>query len=141
MLGCGRNDAADYREKGNELCREALQRARDIPLPRSPDGVADYLEQIVETTSEYDDDFAALDPPQELEELHREAVRQNERAEPIFRRVIRRIRDAPDQLAALRREFRRLAPFIDENERTLKKLGLDECGETGLPGGDQPAPS
>jgi len=147
--GCGGDEsgsgegpltAAEYRKQGNSLCKEAVREAEAIPAPRSPDDIADYLEEVFATSEKVTDEFVELEPPEALQADHERAVELSRESEKTFDALIERVRDASDPQAAVRREFSKLAPDLARAEDLNTKLGLEECNETGPPP-EQPAPS
>jgi hypothetical protein len=142
IASCGQDSADDYREKAVALCEEGAEKAEAIDLPRSQDEISTYLEKVFREFERLDDEFAALDPPDELASLHERAVEMSDRAEGQFRQLIRRVETADNPVATLRRELETLlGPLIRQSERLNRRMGLEECNEVGLPGGDEQAPS
>ncbi len=150
--GCGGDDdgegasdggsltAAEYRKQGNALCKDAIREVRAIPEPKSPDEIADYLEEVFETSERVNDEFVALEPPEELRADHERAVELSEESEKTFDELIERARDASDPPAAVQREFRKLVPELEKAQELNTRLGLEECNKVGPPS-QQPAPS
>ena len=146
--GCGGDDdedtgkekggplsAAEYRKQGNDLCRDAISKAGEVPPPKSPDGIADYTERVFDVASSYNDDFEALEPPKELRRDHEEAVRLSEETEQETDELVERLRRSENPTAAVGREFRRLlrSPAFKRSLRVTRRLGLEECLEVGQP--------
>ncbi len=131
---------AEYREQGNALCKEAVREAEAIPVPRSPDDIADYLKTVFDASSELTDEFAEFEPPEELRADHERAVELSRESDETLDGIVERVRDASDPQAAAQREFRKLAPELERAEKLNNRLGLEECNETGPPA-EQPAPS
>jgi hypothetical protein len=99
------------------------------------------MERVVALGLELNDEVAAIEPPAELEDLHRRAVREARRSEPAFERLPDRLRDAGNPARVLQRELQLLRPQIERNVRLTRRLGLEDCTGSGLPGGDEQAPS
>ncbi len=131
---------AEYRKQGVALCKETLRKVERIPVPSSEDKVADYLEQVFDTSQGVIDEFEKLDPPEELRADHEKAVELGRESEGLFDALIERVRKSESPRAATLREFRKLAPEIKRSEELNEKLGLDECNEVG-PAPEQPGAS
>ncbi len=131
---------AEYRKQGNALCKDAIREVRAIPVPKSPDAAVGYLEKVFDTSERVNDEFAQLEPPEELQADHERATELSEEVEESFDGVIERLREASDPQEALRDELRKLVPELERAEKLNTRLGLEECNEIGLPS-EQPAPS
>ena len=145
--GCGGDDEsggalskAEYREQGNAICKDALSEAEGIPLPTSPEGIADYLEKVFDSVEKANDEFVELEPPEALRADHERAVELTEESEQATDKLVERVRDASDPQAAVQREFRKLGPLLARGEKVNARLGLDDCNRVGPPT-EQPAPS
>ncbi len=138
--GGGPLTTAEYRKKGNALCKKAVREVGAIPIPKSPDGIADYLEKVFDTAEQVNDEFGKLEPPEELHADHERAVELAEESEKIADGVIERVRSASDPQAAVQREFRKLVPELEKVQKLNTRLGLEECNEVGPPS-QQPARS
>ncbi len=130
----------EYRKQGNALCKDAVREVEAIPVPKSPDAIAGYLEEVFDTSEQVNDEFVKLQPPEELQADHERAVELSKEFEKTFDGVIERVRGASDPQAALRDEFRKLVPELETAQKLNTRLGLEECNEIGPPS-DQPAPS
>ena len=151
--GCGGDDdeeksgseggpltAGEYRKQGNALCKEGIREVERIPTPSSEDKIADYLEQVFGIAADANDDFAKLDPPEELRTDHEQAVKLARESEDVSDAFVERVRESDDPRAAILSGFRKLAPEIKRSEELNEKLGLDECNEVG-PSPEQPGAS
>lgn len=138
--GDGPLTAAEYRKQGNALCKDALREVEAISAPKSPDAIAGYLEEVFDISERVNDEFAGLEPPDELRADHERAVELGEESEKTFDGLLERVRDASNPQAAVREEFPKLAPELEEAQKLNSRLGLDECNEIGAPS-EQPAPS
>ena len=136
MLGCGRDDAADYREKGNELCREAAREVERLDTPLTADELVRFFERATDIAARSQDEFAALDPPDELEQVHERAVREGNRQERFVRDLIERMRASEQPQRLIQDELDRFQRMIRRGEALNRRLGLEECNEVGLPGGE-----
>jgi len=149
VCGCGGGDeaegegelsAAEYRKQGNALCSKAKAEAEKVPLPRTPDGFADYLKRIFDKGFEANEEFKRLDPPDDLQAAHDASVRQGEEFRKTVDELVANVRKAKDPAQAVQTEIRKLAPELKKSEDLSRKLGLDECLEVGTPS-RQPDPS
>jgi len=145
--GCGGDDEsggaltkAEYRKQGNAICKDALSEAEGIPAPTSPEDLDDYLEKLFDSVEKANDEFVALEPPEELRADHERAVELTDESEQASETLIERVREAPDPQAAVQREFRKLGPLLARGEKVNARLGLDDCNRVGPPT-EQPAPS
>lgn len=130
----------EYQKQGNALCQDALRKVERIPTPSSEDEIADYLERVFDASEGVTEEFAALEPPSKLRADHEKAVALSEETDDKFDDLVDRVREAPSPRAAVRREFKKLAPDIAEGEKINERLGLEECNEVGPPS-EQPEAS
>ena len=142
--GCGGGDdssgalsKSEYQKEGNAICKAALDKATDIPAPRSPDGVADYLEKLFALTDDANQDFKALDPPESLKKDHDLAVKSAEEGEAKLDAILDRVRQSDNPQTTVLREFKKLAPDLKEDIEISRRLGLEECLKT--PGTSAPS--
>jgi hypothetical protein len=143
LTACGDDDsalsAADYRKRANELCADGTREALRLDPPRSPQDLADYLQRALDLTGKYEDRFAELEPPNELESLHERALRLNDEFNRDFSRLIRRVRSADDPVATFQRGLQRLLPAFQRGDEINRRLKLDECLQAPALRGTPPA--
>ena len=142
LAACGSDDGGlsvdEYRQRANELCSQVNEKVEDLELPASPDELAGYLERLLALARPYDRRARELDPPEELEDLHRDSVRLSRRFERKFEEVIEQVRQAENPLTTFGRELEELLPDLRRADEISRELKLDECLENSL--GDAPAP-
>ena len=146
LAACGSDDDSElsveeYRKRANEACAEVQEKVEEVDLPSSPDELAGYLERILDLSRPYDRRLRELDPPDQLAPAHREASRLSVRFEREFEEVIEQVRRAENPLTTFRRELDDLLPEIRRSEELSRRLGLDECLESGTFGEPAPGPS
>ena len=145
LPGCGGGDSggalseAEYRKQGNAICKSAIKRATDVPLPRSPDDLADYLEEVFALTDDANTEFKALDPPESLKKDHDLALKAAEGQEGKLDALVDRVRGSDNPQATVMSEYKKLAPDLKEDIELSRRLGLEECLKS--PGTPDPSES
>jgi len=131
MVACGSDDpelsVEEYRQRANEICVKLTDKAEGLDPPRSVDGIADYLERLLELARPYDRRFRDLDPPDELARLHDRGVELNRKLDRAFEDIAGRLRASADPATTFRRELEGLLPQIRRADDLFQRLGLDEC--------------
>lgn len=123
----------EFIRQADEICTEAEEKTEQIEPPRTPEDLAEFVDEAERVTDELLGDLRELEPPEE----GREAID----------RLLQRIQDALDTLPELKEAARtRAAGRIQELGRELQdasseandiaqEYGLEVCGRT------QPAPA
>jgi hypothetical protein len=141
IVACGDDSGlsvGEYREKANELCDQANREARRLDPPISPQGFADFLERGLELSRKYEARFKDLDPPDEVKDLHEEALRLNDEFEKRYEAMVERVRQADDPIAEFQRSLQRLLPAIQRGDSMNRRLKLNKCLQSpGLRGTSQ----
>jgi hypothetical protein len=141
---CGNDDSAarEYREQASALCRDALRKAEEIPLPSSPQQIEPVLRDTLRLSRSFTKRLEALEPPAELADLHARSDRLNQRAEELTQQVVDDLAagGAPQEL--LTEYYAKLLDIAKRDNQLARKLGLPDC-VTPLPGpgGEAPAPA
>ncbi len=126
---------AEYQEQGNAICARAIDEVEDVPEPRSPDAIADYVQEAFGLALEANEELAALGPPDALRADHEKLVKLSEGGEAELDRLVEQIRRADDPRATFLRELRKTLedPEVEQGREITRRLGLDECLEVGAP--------
>ena len=135
--------AAEYRRRGNRICREAEREAERIVEgldPEDRESVVDVLRRTLSISESYDRRFARLRPPPRLSRLHQQAIRDGREVERVFRRLLRRAEGGDELRSVIRDMVRSLAPLVDRGNRTARALGLKDCVEPLTPPAADPGP-
>jgi hypothetical protein len=141
--GCGgdESEAGDYRERASALCREAVREAEELRVPNSPRQLESFLRETLRYSRSYTERFEALEPPEELADLHERSTRLNKRAEELTEEVADDLAagGAPQEL--LLDYTTKLLEIGKRDNELSRQLGLPDC-VTPLPGpGREPAPA
>jgi hypothetical protein len=131
----------EYREKANELCGQANREARKLDTPTSPKEFADFLERGLELSRKYEARFKDLDPPDEVKDLHEEALRLNDDFEKRYEAMVERVRNAHDPVDEFQRSLQRLLPAIQRGDDLNRRLKLHECLQSPALRGTSQGPS
>ena len=131
---CGGGDEAspeEYRAEARQICEEADRATERIrqPTRSTPEAIADYFGRLLEPNERAVRRFQELEPPEELQDAHDDAIAANRRGADEVRRVIRQLEAGEDPrqvLAGAQTNIRRLTR---EADRAADRLGVPECGD------------
>jgi hypothetical protein len=132
LAACGGMDAEEFRGEARRLCAAEDRAANDagVSQARSPRQLADALDRARRASRPIQEEFAELEPPDELERAHADYVRLNRDGDRLLERSIRGLRG--DQRAATQavQELARSAPALTRrSDEIARRLGVPGCGE------------
>jgi len=130
LAACGSDSSdeelsvSEYRDKGNELCRQSDREADKASSQKEPGAV---LDKLTATARDSQGRFEKLDPPAELQKRHDAFLRTGERSVDV-------LSDARDQVekgargeAAFQKLQKRFQAVIEEGNDAARALGLKDC--------------
>ena len=130
---CGGDETSpeEYRTEARQICQEADRATERIrqPTRSTPEAIADYFGRRLEPNERAVRRFQELEPPEELQDAHDDAIAANRRGADEVRRVIRQLEAGEDPrqvLAGAQTNIRRLTR---EADRAADRLGVPECGD------------
>jgi outer membrane murein-binding lipoprotein Lpp len=126
LAGCGGNDEKDtYVEEVNALQAELVQQVSTAaePTPSSQEQAADYAGRIAGIFSRAADRFAAVDPPDDVADLHSQLVDQIRSIAADTRKAERTLREGTPEQA--RNALRQLQTAATDAQARLDRL-IDE---------------
>jgi uncharacterized membrane protein YccC len=127
--GCsGGNSKEEFIEQADRLCREADEKTRDVEVPRTPEGLRDFVDQAQEISGELIRGLRQLEVP----EGDRDTI------ERMLSRIEEAIAYLPELSEAARRRNaeelaeigRRLQQASSEANRIAQEYGLQDCGRS-----------
>jgi hypothetical protein len=127
LPGCGDDSGGDelsateYRQRANRICREAEREA--ARLERA--GLREQIERSADAAERSQERFEELEPPEELQDKHDEAVRRGREAIELLREAQREFEgDGAGSLLGVTGE---LEQVVREGNAVARDLGLTDC--------------
>ena len=121
--------AAEYRERADEICRETSSELREIPDPVGPEDILPTFERAAPLTSAQLEDLRALNPPEELEEAHDDAMAALDEQVSLTEDAIERLRDGEPAVDVVNDVVARVDELDRRADELALELGLRVCGE------------
>jgi len=125
--GGGRLGAADYRQKASRICADANRRANAVPRPRNLSGLRAYLDRTLTIVQQDNDRLRALKPPEDLQDRAAAALRAQDAAIRLLRRLRDELRAPKPSLRAVQAGLAEVARLGNEADRQFRALGLPRC--------------
>ncbi|MFP5351100.1 MAG: hypothetical protein ACLGIB_00860 [Actinomycetota bacterium] len=123
----------EFIQQADAICREAEQRTEEIEPPRTPEALADFVDEAERITGGLLAELRELEPPQEGRETIDRLLEQIEAALATLPELKKAAEDrSPDRIQELGRELQQAASEANE---IAQGYGLQVCGRT------QPAPA
>ena len=121
----------EYRQQARTICAEAARATSQIEQPTRATSAAivDYLNRLLRTNERTTERFAGLEPPEELERAHADALRANRDGVAEVRRVIRELDGGGDAREVLASAQTRLTDLSERSSDAARRLGVPECAD------------
>src|SRR5687768_13071829 len=78
LAACGDDEETlskeEFIEQGDAICAGLTESTQAVDAPETEDDLADYLTELLGQAEEARDEFAALSPPEDGEEVHQELL-------------------------------------------------------------------
>ena len=132
LAACGGDDALstdEYRSEARSICQEATRATRQVQAPArtTNEAVAGYFEQLIAVTRRSSERFAELEPPDELQDEHEEALAANRAGIEEVERLIADLERGGDARALLQAAQTRLTDLSRRSDEAARALGVPEC--------------
>jgi hypothetical protein len=132
---CGGDDRLstdEYRAEARQICQDAdrATEAVEEPTRATPEAIVTYFERLLSANERSTERFQELEPPEELQEAHDEALRTNREGVQEVRRVIRELQGGGDPRQVLTRAQGRLQELSTAAAGAAERLGVPECADT-----------
>ena len=133
---CGGEDemsASEYRSEATKICTEAQRATREVKQPTrvTNESIASYFERLVAVNDRTATRFAELDPPEDLQKPHDEALSANREGVQEVRRFVRDLKQGGDARQLLQGVQARLTEQSRRSLAAFKALGVPQCGGSG----------
>jgi hypothetical protein len=131
---CGGDDglsATEYRSQARKICRDAdrATEAVEEPTRATSQAIVDYFERLLRANERSTKRFEALDPPEELQDAHNDALRANRDGVREVRRVISELEEGGEPREVLTGAQTRLERLSRDAADAARRLGVPECAD------------
>jgi hypothetical protein len=132
LAGCGEDamSADEYRERARAICTDADRASDEVTPPtRSTNAaIADYFKRILAVNDRTTKRFDELEPPDELQDAHEDALEANRAGVDEVRRLVAELEKGGEPTAILQDAPDRLQGFVRRSRAAARRLGVPECG-------------
>src|SRR4051794_28622190 len=135
VAGCGGDDggdqlsASEYRSQATKICTDSEKETNALEQPKTPDDLKTYLEKGISITEDSLDEFADLQPPDELKDKHQAAVDAERKAVDKLKEITGELKGNATDSAAIEKFDKEISAISDDVDNKLKAAGLDKCAE------------
>jgi regulator of protease activity HflC (stomatin/prohibitin superfamily) len=131
---CGGDDglsANEYRSQARQICRDAdrATEAVEEPTRATSQAIVDYFKRLLQANERSTKRFESLDPPDELQKAHDDALRANRDGVREVRRVISELEEGGEPRKVLTGAQTRLEGLSRDAADAAKRLGVPECAD------------
>jgi hypothetical protein len=123
--------ADEYRAQARQVCRDADRATARVkePTRATSEAIVDYFERLLQANERSTDRFQELNPPEELEAAHADALKANRDGVAEVRRVITELREGGDPREVLTEAQTRLERLTTDAANAAQRLGVPECAD------------
>jgi len=133
LAACGGDEVSvdEYRAEARQICQEADRATERIrqPTRSTPAAIADYFDRLLAPNERATQRFQELDPPDELQDAHDDALRASRRGSEEVRRLITQLERGEDPRQVLAGAQQRIRRLTREADAAAERLGVPECGD------------
>lgn len=134
FAACGGDDGmstSEYRAEAKKICTEADKATESVqePTRATSDAISDYFQRLLDANDKTTKRFEALDPPEDLQKAHDDALAANEAGVTEVRRVIDELEGGGDPREVLTQAQTRLQDLSRRSADAAKRLGVPECAD------------
>jgi hypothetical protein len=135
LAGCGGDDGgdqlstADYRAEAKQICTDADKQtdAVEEPTRATNAAIVDYFEKLLEANQRATQRFEDLDPPEELQKAHDDALAANKAGAAEVEKLIGELEGGGDARQVLQGAQSRLQDLGQRADAAAERLGVPEC--------------
>jgi hypothetical protein len=133
LAGCGGGDdqlsASEYRAEAKRICTDADKETKAVQQPTRATNaaIADYFRKLSKANERATQRFEELDPPDELEKAHDDALAANKAGTEEVQKLISDLEDGGDARTVLQGAQSRLKELGKRADEAAKRLGVPEC--------------
>ena len=134
LAACGGDDrlsASEYRAEAKKVCQDADRATARVeePTRATSDAIVDYFERLLKANEQSTERFTNLEPPEELQDAHDDALKANRDGVREVRRVISELREGGDPRRVLTGAQSRLQKLSGDAADAAQRLGVPECAD------------
>jgi hypothetical protein len=134
LVACGGEDrlsTSEYRSEAKKICQDADRATAAVkePTRATADAIVDYFERLLKANEESTNRFTSLEPPEDLEAAHDDALKANRDGVREVRRVIGELRGGGDPREVLTGAQSRLQRLSADAANAAQRLGVPECAD------------
>ena len=134
VVACGGDDGlstSEYREEARKICVEADQATERVeePTRATSQAISDYFKRLLEANDRTTERFEQLDPPEDLQKAHDDALAANEAGVAEVQRVIDELEKGGDPREVLTGAQTRLQDLSKRSGDAARRLGVPECAD------------
>ena len=134
LLACGGDDSmstSEYRAEAKKICTDADKATERVeePTKATADAISDYFKRLLKANENTTKRFESLDPPEELQKAHDDALAANEAGVKEVERVVSELDKGGDPREVLTDAQTRLQDLSKKSGDAAKRLGVPECAD------------
>ena len=134
VAGCGGEDrlsTEDYRAELKKICEESDRQTEQVaePTRATPEAIADYLRRLRDVNASTIDKVEGLEPPEDLEDAHNDALDANKAGREKVDAVIKELEEGGDPTQVLNDARKELEEASSKAREAAGKVGVPECGD------------
>jgi hypothetical protein len=134
LIACGGDDGmstSEYRAEAKKICVDADRATERVeePTRATSDAISEYFKRLLEANDATTKKFEALDPPEELQKAHDDALAANEAGVKEVQRVIDELEGGGDPREVLTDAQTRLQDLSKKSGDAARRLGVPECAD------------
>jgi hypothetical protein len=121
----------EYRTQARQICQDAdrATEAVEEPTRATSQAIVDYFKRLLQANERSTKRFESLDPPEELQDAHQDALQANRDGVREVRRVISELEEGGDPREVLTGAQTRLEGLSREAADAARRLGVPECAD------------
>jgi hypothetical protein len=121
----------EYRAQARQICQDAdrATEAVEEPTRATSQAIVDYFKRLLQANERSTKRFESLDPPEELQDAHQDALQANRDGVREVRRVISELEEGGDPREVLTGAQTRLEGLSREAADAARRLGVPECAD------------
>jgi hypothetical protein len=134
LAACGGDEglsAEEYRSQARQICQDAdrATEAVEEPTRATSQAIVDYFKRLLQANERSTKRFESLDPPDELQDAHDDALRANRDGVREVRRVISELEEGGEPREVLTGAQTRLEGLSRDAADAARRLGVPECAD------------
>jgi hypothetical protein len=133
LAACGDDglSTSEYRAQAKKICTDADKATAGVkePTRATSEAISDYFKRLLAANDKTTQRFEKLQPPEDLQKAHQDALAANEAGVKEVRRVIDELQGGGDPRQVLTGAQTRLQDLSRRSGDAAKRLGVSECAD------------